>query len=115
MSGRFSDRERGLVRGSGQADVERPDAIPNAAGSEGGHGAATPDVATHTYSDSQTDAGSRLRSLTKLSAGLKDWLRRGKEGVIRRIRKRMSHWKVWAERHLDRAWPNGTLSSSMTA
>jgi hypothetical protein len=31
----------------------RPDAIPNAAGGEGGHGAATPDGAIHTYSDSQ--------------------------------------------------------------
>jgi hypothetical protein len=31
----------------------RPDAIPNAAGGEGGHGAATPDVATLTYSDSR--------------------------------------------------------------
>jgi hypothetical protein len=36
----------------GLADGARPDAIPNAAGGEGGHGAATPDVATHRYSDS---------------------------------------------------------------
>jgi hypothetical protein len=34
----------------GLADGARPDAIPNAAGGEGGHGAATPDVATHRYS-----------------------------------------------------------------
>ena len=27
--------------------------VPNAAGGEGGHRAATPDVATHTYSDSR--------------------------------------------------------------
>ena len=31
----------GLVRGLGLADGARPDAIPNAAGGEGGHGAAT--------------------------------------------------------------------------
>jgi hypothetical protein len=36
----------------GLADGVRADAIPNAAGGEGGHGAATPDGATHTYSDS---------------------------------------------------------------
>jgi hypothetical protein len=34
---------------------DRAGAIPNAAGGEDGHGAATPDVATHTYSDSQVD------------------------------------------------------------
>jgi len=32
----------------GLADGVRPDAIPNAAGGEGGHGTATPDGATHT-------------------------------------------------------------------
>jgi hypothetical protein len=36
----------------GLADGARADAIPNAAGGEGGHGAATPDVATHRCSDS---------------------------------------------------------------
>jgi hypothetical protein len=36
----------------GLADGARPDAIPNAAGGEGGHGTATPDGATHTYSNS---------------------------------------------------------------
>ena len=36
----------------GLADGARPDAIPNAAGGEGGHRAATPDVASHRYSDS---------------------------------------------------------------
>ena len=38
----------------------RPDAIPNAAGGEGGHGAATPDVATHTYPDSRLYVGEEL-------------------------------------------------------
>jgi hypothetical protein len=37
------------ARGSGWQMGARPDAIPNAAGGEGGHGAATPDVATHTH------------------------------------------------------------------
>jgi hypothetical protein len=41
------------ARGSGWQMGARPDAIPNAAGGEGGHGAATPDVATHTYPDSR--------------------------------------------------------------
>jgi hypothetical protein len=36
----------------GLADGARPDAIPNAAGGEGGHRAATPDVGSHRYSDS---------------------------------------------------------------
>src|SRR5271155_5211188 len=35
------------ARGSGWQMGARPDAIPNAAGGEGGHGAATPDVAAH--------------------------------------------------------------------
>ena len=42
-----------LARRVGLADGGRADAIPNAAGGEGGHGAATPHGATHAYSESQ--------------------------------------------------------------
>jgi hypothetical protein len=42
-----------LPEESGWQMGARPDAIPNAAGGEGGHGAATPDGATHTCLDSR--------------------------------------------------------------
>ena len=38
-----------LARGVGLADGGRTDAIPNAAGGEGGHGAARPDGVIHRY------------------------------------------------------------------
>jgi hypothetical protein len=41
-------------RRTGLADEVGSDAMPDAAGGEGGHGAATPDVATHTYLDSHS-------------------------------------------------------------
>jgi len=59
------------ARGSGGQMGSRPDAIPNAAGGEGGHGAATPDVPTHTYSDSQFYTAFQIRKVTALRSVLR--------------------------------------------
>jgi hypothetical protein len=45
------------ARGSGLADGARADAIPNAAGGEGGHGPGTPDAVIHRYISNLTYRG----------------------------------------------------------
>jgi hypothetical protein len=54
---------------------------------------------------SHTDARSRLRSLTKLSAGLKDWLGRERKELFGEFVSACRIGRFGREKHLDRALP----------